>query len=110
MTRGRSALTVGIVRGERGQTATELLGMLLVVVVIIGALATSKAGAVIKTQSERIVCVIGGGSGCGAKAATTRGPGEAPLLAHAASGKPPKGPALGGHGRFTVLPFPGTSV
>src|SRR3954454_3756121 len=73
-----------------------MLGMLLVVSVIVGAVATSKAGAVIKHQSERIVCRIAGGD-CGAQ------PNVHPLAYAAASGPP-----LGGHGPLTVLPFPGS--
>src|SRR4051794_20261724 len=77
--------------------------MLLVITVIIGALATSKAGAVITTQSRRIVCQIAGGR-CETKPTVSHAP-----LAHAAASGP-QGPALGGHGPVTVLPWPGTSV
>src|SRR4051812_20721391 len=74
--------------------------MLLVVSVIVGALASSKAGAMIKHQSEQIVCRIAGGE-CGAKPG-----GHATIhpLAHAAA----SGPPLGDHGPITVLPFPGS--
>src|SRR3954463_12301961 len=98
MTRVPSRLTVGSVRGERGQTATELLGMLLVVTVIIAAVSTSKAGALIKSQSARIVCQIGGGD-CAVKPVAQ--------LAHAASAQP-SGPPIGGGRPITVLPFPGS--
>ena len=50
-----------IVRGERGQTAAETLGALLIVSVIIAAMATTDAGAKIATESQRIVCEIAGG-------------------------------------------------
>ena len=62
-----------IVRGERGQTAAETLGALLVVSVIIAAMATTDAGAKIASESKRIVCEIAGGdcpatpSGAGAR-------------------------------------------
>jgi hypothetical protein len=71
--------------------------MLLVVSVVVGALATSKAGAVIKQQGERIVCRIAGDEDCAAKPVTRR-------LARAAS----SGPPLGDGRPITVLPFPGS--
>src|SRR4051794_36271421 len=96
MTTRGPAPTVARVRGERGQTATELLGMLLVVSVIVGAVATSQAGAVIKRESRRIVCEIAGGECATAQAA--------PIAHLADHHRPP----LGGRGPITVLPFPGS--
>ena len=61
-----------IVRGERGQTAAETLGALLVVSVIIAAMATTDAGAKIATESKRIVCEIAGGECAPSRAAARR--------------------------------------
>src|SRR3954469_17934749 len=80
--------------------------MLLVVVVIIGAISTSKAGAVIKRQSGRIVCQIGGGTDCGKKPVTTHHFANVKdPLGHTAN--QPSGPPIGGGRPITVLPFPG---
>ena len=90
-------------RSERGQTAAEYLGVLLVVSVVIAATAQSAVGHVISGQMKRIVCQIGGSGGCatpnGPPAATPRGGPPA----HA-SGPP----IAGGPRNFPVLPFPGS--
>ena len=86
-----------IVRGERGQTAAETLGALLVVSVIIAAMATTDAGAKIATESQRIVCEIAGGE-CAPSETQPGGPME---------GFEYDGPPLAGQ-TLPVLPFPGT--
>jgi hypothetical protein len=74
---------------QRGQTAAEYLGLLLVVSVIVAAVATSNAGATIRHQLSEQVCKIAGGT-CKAQpdrsAARTRpvSTGE-PVVAHAAN-------------------------
>jgi len=86
-----------IVRGERGQTAAETLGALLIVSVIIAAMATTDAGAKIATESQRIVCEIAGGK-CAPSETQPGGPTE---------GFEYDGPPLAGQ-TLPVLPFPGT--
>ena len=56
-------------RGERGQTAAEYLGALLLVGVIVLAVVTSGADATIASETKRIVCSIAGGN-CAAAPAT----------------------------------------
>ena len=87
-----------IVRGERGQTAAETLGGLLIVSVIIAAMATTDAGAKIATESARIVCEIAGG-----ECAATPGGGQPGDM----EGFDFDGPPLAGR-TLPVLPFPGT--
>jgi hypothetical protein len=89
----------GIVRGERGQTAAETLGALLIVSVIIAAMATTDAGAKIATESQRIVCEIAGGE-CAPSETQPGGPLE---------GFEYDGPPLAGQ-TLPVLPFPGTAT
>src|SRR4051794_31804603 len=89
------APTVETMRGERGQAAAEMLGMLLAVSVIVAAVSTTEVGAKITRESRRIVCRIGGGD-CTAQAA----PG--PL----GRGADVRGPAIGAGQPITVLPFP----
>ena len=84
-------------RGERGQTAAENLGVLLVVSVIIAALATTDAGAKIATEGERLVCVIAAVS-CAAAPGDRAGDME---------GSEFEGPPLTGR-TIPVLPFPGS--
>ena len=86
-----------IVRGERGQTAAETLGALLIVSVIIAAMTTTDAGAKIATESQRIVCEIAGGE-CAPSEPQPGGPME---------GFEYDGPPLAGQ-TLPVLPFPGT--
>jgi hypothetical protein len=81
-------------RGERGQTAAELLGGLLVVSVVIGALATTDVGAKIRGEGERIVCEIGGGE-CGS--APPAGLEESDLQGPSLTERP-----------LIALPFPGS--
>ncbi len=52
-------------RGQAGQTASEYMGLLLVVSVIIAAVSTTTVGTQIAREMERIVCEIFGGD-CGA--------------------------------------------
>ena len=54
-----------MMRGQRGQTTAEYLGVLLVVSVVITAVATSEVGANIRVAMSEQVCRIGGGTGCG---------------------------------------------
>jgi hypothetical protein len=53
------------VRQQRGQTAAEYLGALLVVSVIVAALATTNVGAQVKVTMHKLVCTIAG-QDCGA--------------------------------------------
>jgi hypothetical protein len=50
--------------GQRGQTAAEYVGVLLVVSVIIAAVATTNAGTAIARQLDRLVCEIADGEQC----------------------------------------------
>jgi hypothetical protein len=84
------------VREERGQTAAEYMGALLIVSAIIGALATSNAGATIASQAEQLVCRIGGGD-C-APAQPPAGGRDIQAV---------QGPPLSG-GPIVALPFPGS--
>ena len=52
-------------RSERGQTAAEYLGVLLVISVLVAAVATSSAGAQIRESMHKLVCNIAG-QDCGA--------------------------------------------
>jgi hypothetical protein len=51
--------------GERGQTAAEYIGGLLIVAVVIGAVATTNVGATIRRAASEQVCKIAGGGDCG---------------------------------------------
>jgi hypothetical protein len=88
-------------RSQRGQTAAEYLGALLVVSVVIAAVAQSAPGHAIGGQVKRLVCVIGGGSSCGAVAATPPG-------FHSYMRAPSGPPLAGGPRTFPVLKFPGS--
>src|SRR5215213_3876555 len=54
-----------IVRSQRGQTAAEYLGALLVISVVVAAIATTNLGTQITTSMHRLVCTIAG-QDCGA--------------------------------------------
>src|SRR4051794_30573554 len=87
------------VRGERGQTAAEYMGVLLLVGVIVLALVGSGVDTTIAKQTKRAVCKIAGDGDCDAAAATPGTPGgEDSEL---------EGPPLSDH-PFAVLPFPGS--
>jgi hypothetical protein len=47
-----------VVRSQRGQTATELLGMLLVVSVIIAVIARSEIGHKLRVETVRQICML----------------------------------------------------
>ena len=87
-------------RGQRGQTAAETMGVLLLISGIIFLLASSDTPAKIANRTQELVCQIGGESNCGA-AATDERP-EA-----AGRRRPDDGPSLADHGPFPILPFPG---
>lgn len=53
---------VSRLRCERGQTSAEYIGLILVVVAIIGAIAFSGVGATITQRIQDAICQIGGGS------------------------------------------------
>src|SRR4051794_22444781 len=89
--------TVRRVRGHRGQTAAETMGVLLLVSAIVFMLVTSDTPARVADRTQEIVCEIGGGDDCGA--GTVHGP-----MIPADDG-PHDGPALGDGGPFPVLPF-----
>ena len=95
-------------RSERGQTAAEYLGMLLVVSIVIAAVGTTDAGATIAGESRRLVCEIGGGSDCGSPPAPQPAPTPVPTPGPAPTPSPEvEGPPLTG-GPVPVLPFPGS--
>ena len=50
---------------NRGQTAAEYMGVLLVVAAVIAAVATSAIGDAIRTEAVRLVKVVAGGGGEG---------------------------------------------
>ena len=91
----------GLMRGQRGQTAAETMGVLLLISGIIFLLASSDTPAKIANRTKEIVCQIGGESNCGA-AATDNGPNSRVTTDL-------DGPSLADHGPFLVLPFPGSS-
>jgi hypothetical protein len=49
-----------VLRGERGQTAAEYLGVLLIVLAIISAVATTSIGGEIGARMQALVCKIAG--------------------------------------------------
>ena len=59
-----------MVRGQRGQTTAEYMGVLLLVAVIVGALVSSGIGTTIAARASEAVCAIAGG-GCEATAGTS---------------------------------------
>ena len=93
--------TVGRMRDELGQTGGELLGVLLVVSLVVGALASGGAPAKVADETSRLVCAIGGGDCEAAPPAPPAGP-DPPD-----GGEPPAGPPLEGQD-IPVLPFPGS--
>jgi hypothetical protein len=52
-------------RSQRGQTAAEYLGVLLVVSVIVASIASSKPGEAITRSIEATICRVAGGEDCG---------------------------------------------
>ena len=84
-------------RDQRGQTAAELVGMLLLVSLIVAAMWASGTAEAIASETSRLVCRIAGGD-C-ADPAGPSAPGRSPA----------DGPSLWDH-PLPVLPFPGTSV
>ncbi|HEX8103292.1 MAG TPA: hypothetical protein VF533_11815 [Solirubrobacteraceae bacterium] len=68
-----------MVRGERGQTAAELMGMLLLVAAIIGAIAGSGVGQAVAGGVRAAICTIAG-AGCESAPGDPR-PGESPAEA-----------------------------
>ena len=102
--------TVGRMRDELGQTGGELLGVLLIVSLVIGALSSSGAAATVADETSRLVCAIGGGEDCGGapdpepEAEPTPGPGGGDTDE---GGEPPQGLPIGDQD-VPVLPFPGS--
>jgi hypothetical protein len=97
-------------RGERGQTAAEFMGMLLIACTIIATIAGTDLDTRVETQTKRLICKIAGEDHCATpRTASNRRPAvsrpqNGRALAEAASAGPPIG-----HGRpVTVLPFPGS--
>jgi hypothetical protein len=70
--------------GERGQTAAEYVGGLLIVAVVIGAVATTHVGGSIRHAMSEQVCKIAGGGDCGKRDAPRHLLGGEPV-AHAAN-------------------------
>ena len=106
--------TVGRMREELGQIGGEMLGVLLLVSLVIGALSSSGAVETVADETSRLVCVIGGGTDCGAEpepepepgpeAKPTPGPGGGDTDE---GGEPPQGLPIGDQD-VPVLPFPGS--
>src|SRR3954468_7800207 len=90
-----------VMRGERGQTAAEAMGVLLVVSAVVCMLASSDTPAKIAGRTQEIVCEIGGGQCAFTPHLLRRGPAGpgGPLIG---------GPPIGGGRTFNVLPFPGS--
>lgn len=87
-------------RSERGQTAVEYIGVLVVISLVVGALAQTALGDAIASRAKRIVCAIDGSS-CGdaTPPSQTSDPPDGPT----------EGPPIGNGPRdFPVLPFPGS--
>ena len=61
-----------MLQNERGQTATEYSGMLLVVALIVAALATSSVAAGLAGNIEALVCQISGQTCTGSRAPDPR--------------------------------------
>jgi hypothetical protein len=78
-------------RGERGQTAAEYLGALLLVSVVIAAVAATDAGGRIRDGLTEQVCKIAGGARCAAPVADVEPPLPVP-------GMPPPPPLAEGDG------------
>lgn len=77
-------------RGERGQTAAEYLGVLLVVSVIVAGVSESNAGAKIRHSLSQQICKIAGGGDCGGREVRDAQPryladADADPVAHAAN-------------------------
>jgi hypothetical protein len=88
-------------RGEQGQTGAEMLGMLLLVALIVGALATSGTATAIASHTGRLICQIAGGE-CEEAEPPESEPGE-----DGDEGDEPSGPILTDQ-PLPVLPFPGS--
>jgi hypothetical protein len=89
------------VRGEQGQTGAELLGVLLLVSLIIGALASSGVAATIANHTADLICKIAGGD-CAEAEPPESNPGE-----EGDENDEPSGPILTDV-PLPVLPFPGS--
>jgi hypothetical protein len=89
------------VRGEQGQTGAELLGLLLLVSLIIGALASSGVAATIANHTADLICKIAGGD-CAEAEPPESNPGE-----EGDENDEPSGPILTDV-PLPVLPFPGS--
>ncbi|WP_223831083.1 Flp family type IVb pilin [Streptomyces venezuelae] len=62
LTRAKLTLTTRLLRGDRGQTAVEYLGIIVVVVAIVVAITGTDIGQSIKTAiSQKIADLTGGG-------------------------------------------------
>ena len=85
-------------RGEQGQTGAELVGVLLLVAVIVGAIATSGTGEAIASETKRLVCQIAG-SDCASEPPEGKRPTD--------PDDPPQGRPLTAQ-PLPVLPFPGS--
>jgi hypothetical protein len=88
-------------RGEQGQTGAEMLGMLLLVALIVGALATSGTADAIASHTGHLICQIAGGE-CEEAEPPRSDPGE-----DGDENDEPSGPILTDQ-PLPVLPFPGS--
>jgi hypothetical protein len=88
-------------RSEQGQTGAELLGLLLLVSLIIGALASSGIAATIANHTADLICKIAGGD-CAEAEPPESNPGE-----EGDENDEPSGPILTDV-PLPVLPFPGS--
>src|SRR5215218_6390102 len=86
-------------RGEQGRTGAEMVGVLLLASLIVGALASSGIASTIATHTAHLVCRIAGGD-CKAAEPPESQPGEE-------GGDEPSGPILTDQ-PLPVLPFPGS--
>jgi hypothetical protein len=88
-----------LLRGSRGQTSAEWLGVCLAVLALAGLAAkgTPAVAAAIGGTAQRAVCMVGAGS-CGSGGG---------VQSRLDPGAPVKGPAIGAGPRAVGLPFPG---
>src|SRR5262245_5025864 len=91
-------------RGQRGQTAAETMGVLLLISGVVFMLATSDTPAKMADRTQEIVCGIGGGESCGD---TAGGLVNGPMIPGDGDQGPDDGPAIGDGEPLLALPYPG---
>src|SRR4051795_3901875 len=108
-------------RGERGQTAAEFMGMLLIACTIIATIAGTDLDTRIANQAKKVICELAQGDNCTVtRTASNRRPAIArprPRAPAPPPAPPPRPPGAGPpapappirHGRpVLILPFPGS--